>query len=170
MRKELCLGKEILRCYQKGRFMTMMLSQNKNTLPWVYYNNMQICRHKLNDRGEPFVLDICNSVAPFITKEWDACPYIRDNSYSIGRIKEKYCSISKYIEECLVHNEYVHCCLNVSYITCYDKKKYPQNSMHDIFIFGYDDEKKEFMGYDYFSDDYEKKIFLIEKWKMQSYT
>lgn len=157
MRKELSLGKAILRCYQKGRFMTMMLSQNESTLPWIYYNNMQICCHKLNEKGQTFVLDICNSVAPFVTKEWDACPYIRDNSYSIERIREKYSSISQYIVECIVHNEYVHCCLNVSYITWYDKKRYPPNSMHDIFIFGYDDEKEEFMGYDYFSDDYERK-------------
>lgn len=157
MEKELSLGNPILKCYQKGRFITMMLSQLKNTLPWIYYSNMQICCHKLNEKREPFVIDVCNSVAPFLTKEWDACPYIHDNSYSLERINEKYRSITEYIIECINHQEYVHFCVNTDYIKAYSKKKYRKNGMHDIFISGYDLQSKCVIAYDYFQIDYEKK-------------
>lgn len=157
MKIELELGNPILKCYQKGRVMTMMLSQNKCALPWIYYNNLQICCHKINDKGEEFVIDVCNPVAPFLTKEWDACPYIRDNSYSIERVLEKNSSIVNYLIDCLNHREYTYFCLNTSYVSAYNKKKYPPNIMHDIFICGYDDMNKYFIGYDYFDDAYEKK-------------
>ncbi len=155
MKKELKLGEPILKCYQKGRFMTMMLSQNKNTLPWIFYNNMQICCHKLNERGEPFVIDLCNAVAPFITKEWDACPYIHDNSFSIERIKEKYNCVVDYLIDCINHKEYVHFCLNTSYVKAYN---YPTNKMHDIFISGYDTDISVFVAYDFYSGNYERRL------------
>ena len=157
MKIELDLGSPILKCYQKGRFMTMMLSLNKRSLPWVYYNNLQICCHKINDKGEDFVVDVCNSVAPFLTKEWDACPYIRDNSYQIDRVIENYGCIVNYLIDCLNHHEYTHFCLNTSYVHAYNKKRYYSNMMHDIFVSGYDDVEGFFIGYDYFEDDYEKK-------------
>lgn len=155
MKKELSLGQPILKCYQKGRMMTMMLSQNKNALPWIYYNNMQICCHTLNEKRENFVMDICNAVAPFITKEWDVCPYIRDNSYTIERILDSYSRITDYIKKCLDNEEYVYCCLNTKYIGAYNKNVYKNNVMHDIFICGYND-NMTFICYDYFDDDYIK--------------
>lgn len=156
MGKELNLGYPILKCYSKGRMLSMILSQNRDMLPWLYYNNMQLSSHTVNEKGESFVIDICNAVAPFIIKEWECCPYIRNNTFNYNYIKEKYGKLATYIKECIDNNEYVYFCLNTSYVSAYDNDKYNENRVHDIFVCGYNDDQT-FICYDYFGVKYEKR-------------
>lgn len=142
MKKELPLGIPPIRCFLFDALPLSIISINDNYLPWLYSNYIQVCcRKNILDSNELFL--------QFYGPDQAFCaPFLKKQYISWNVISKCNIDIINLIKENININYYYYGYVDDFYLPfrpSYNKYHEP----HDIFIYGYDDNRKIFnvLGY-----------------------
>lgn len=143
MRKNLPLGEPPIKCFLYDAYPLSILSVKEDYKPWLYSNYIQLCcNNKIYNNGIPF-LEFFESNLELQN------PFLRTQSLAWGSFVKNNINIIDYIITGINDGYYFYSFADEYYIPnrlFYGKHHF----IHDIFVFGYDDEKKELqiLGYD----------------------
>lgn len=143
MRKKLPLGEPPIKCFLYDAYQLSILSVKEDYRPWLYSNYIQLCcNKKIYNNGIPFL-------EFFESNQELQNPFLRTQSLAWGSFVKNDINIIDYIITGINDGYYFYSFADEYYMPnrfFYGKHHF----IHDIFVFGYDDEKKEFqiLGYD----------------------
>lgn len=139
MRKLLSIEKKpLIQVYQHHAYGFSILGNGRESRIWAYNKYIQLVftpAYGLNSFN--YFVEFMTKQAPFI---WEGC-----NDITISHLK---INILEYIKNGINQNEYAWLCIDEYYIP--DSPSYNEGHyLHDVLIYGYDDNKEEFykMGY-----------------------
>lgn len=126
----------------------------KNIENWIYNNFIHLMISKECHWG-CFLFD---------NDTWEDCPWITRRRLERDYIDEKYKSIIEFVIECINRNRYVYLFVVKNYIKCYETEK-ENVSIHDVFVYGYDEERKIL----YIADFFKNGKYQLEECSFQEF-
>ncbi len=143
MRKKLPLGEPPVKCFLYDAYPLSILSVKEDYKPWFYCNYIQLCcNNKIYNDGTPFL-------EFFKPNQEFQIPFLRTQCLDWGSFVKNPINGIDYIISAINDGYYFYSFADEYYMP--DRSMYRKHHfIHDIFVFGYDDEKKEFqiLGYD----------------------
>lgn len=125
------------------------------THPWIFSNYLQLYSIRNIDKSNPCFVDFHHSInGAFRFLELSSCPWILFERISRKDVVSKWFNVINFIKEKINENKYIGITVDARKIHNYDNQH-----MHNLFIYGYNDEKNVL----YTADHYRKGIFEFEE-------
>ncbi|MCM3132888.1 BtrH N-terminal domain-containing protein [Paenibacillus polysaccharolyticus] len=135
------LYEPILNTYNIYGSVTSMLSNNDKYLPWLYNNFIQI---RYVEDWDCYFFDHHHIL-------FDNVPFINHHLIPRDILTKKWSSLTEFIKESLQSNYYVYLYVDRYFISV--SKQYQQfTDWHEIFVYGYDEQKQTFQVADNLSN------------------
>ena len=132
--------------YTHHAHLLSILETNENTKNWIFSHYIQLFVNKnlkANCWGD-FYFQL-----PYELRIFECCKWINTQKFNKEFVKENFDSVIKFVRQQIDHDRYVTCCVDFKEIgTSFIKYNY----MHDLMVFGYDDEKGVFYCADFLFD------------------
>ena len=138
--KDIPLAEPLITCYTPVAALFSILGKSPQTNDWILSNYINVTGYFYSFNGAAQLV---------LIPSWHAtkfCPWIIESILSRDIYLSFNSSIVDYLVSCLNSNHYIFVVVDYSQIDCYDNKEYMP---HDLFISGYDYDKKVFYIYDF---------------------
>lgn len=120
--------------YQFLAYPLAIIKQNKFSEQWSFSNFIQLCFNEDFDHPVPFC---------FYIHDYSNNPYLKTEKVSRNTLANNKINIVEFTKNAIKNNQYVYLCVNEYYV---DERKayklYPRD--HDILIYGFNDQTKNF--------------------------
>lgn len=149
MIKQLDLWEPAVTTYPKHANISSILGKAKNFNNWLYTNHIQLfCAEYIDKMVVHTYLD---TYEPLYRVYY---PFLEKKCVSKDFFKRLNINIIDFVQYCIDNDYYIYACIDTFHIPLY--KRYTHEN-HDIFLYGYDLEKNEFMVADFFDLHYSKE-------------
>lgn len=129
-------------CYPSTSNVDCILKAHNESLQWR--NNVFIQIYSIQN----ITLDIQDL-------SLSSCPYLLENRISRGLIIKGWSSFVRFLKDAIDAGYYLYLDVGISHIPAYCVQSKTENEIHDIFIYGYDDETQKVYIADFFVERYE---------------
>lgn len=136
--------------------MLSILGTNPNTFEWIISNYIQIYINKdlEKDNWADFYFPM-----PYEVKPYEICKWLEVQKYKEKNICDKYNDILSFVKEKVDEGQYIIMSINYKYILHEAFVRFNKDHLHDVLIYGYDEEQQIIYAAD-FSMDSSKYIFF----------
>ncbi len=122
-------------CYPYHANLFSVILNNRTSLPWIFNNYVLLESPKKNDIG--MRIDFYSSLL------WKTCPWIYYQRISRELVNLKWKLVTDFVIKSISLGYYVYFNVDTFFISSYDSYQ-KHHAIHDIFVFGYDDQKQMF--------------------------
>lgn len=143
MNKRLDVVYPSITTYTHHAHLFSILGNNEATKDWIYSNYIQFFINKdleSNCWGDFYF------PMPYETRLYDCCKWLNCQKFNKGFVKETFDSVVDFVKQQIDKNRYVTCCVDFKEIT---SSFISYNYMHDLLVYGYDDEKQVLLCADF---------------------
>ncbi|MGZ4110972.1 MAG: hypothetical protein ACXVP5_00825 [Tumebacillaceae bacterium] len=134
--KQLPIGEPLLRGYQFYAYPLAILAPHQEALPWIHSNFLQLCFYKDFRSGFPVPF------APYLY-DYAANPWLKVQRIQRETLDVFQTSITTLLIESIQRGWYAYFNVNEFYIPRREAYQ-QQDHLHDILVFGYDEEQQTF--------------------------
>ncbi|MBT2284100.1 hypothetical protein J7E78_11165 [Paenibacillus polymyxa] len=143
MIKKLQVNEPLMTTYPHHASLFSMLDLDKRSRSWIYHNYLLVILHH-NDEGG-YGLDVCSQYYPWHKFKMSTCPMLITRVYDRDMILKQW-ELQDFIVELIQKNNYIYFLRNI-----------PGGGKHEVFISGFDSDRKEFLCHDFWDGFYGEK-------------
>jgi hypothetical protein len=158
VQKILPVSEPMITTYTHHAHLLSILTYYEQAYPWIFSNYIQLFINKdYKNKWGDFYFPL-----PYELRAPETCKWLVTQKLNRSLVESKWSSVIDFIKECIDTENYVHTMINYFYVPISDRYK-RLNFIHDIFIYGYDTEKKELYVSDFFKGGkYSKQVISFE--------
>jgi hypothetical protein len=135
----------VITCYPNHANLLSVISRNENYVHWFFNNYIQLFVDKNDLKRNYLRIDF------FTNDPWMTCPWIHSQKISRSIIEKMHkTSIIDFFIESLMDNCYIYVIVDTFYVSKYQSFYNQDHQVHDLFIYGFNSEKKVFYAADNF--------------------
>ncbi|WP_440109532.1 hypothetical protein [Paenibacillus sp. QZ-Y1] len=135
----------VVTCYPNHSNLLSVISQNERYVDWFLDNYIQLLANKDEYKRNILRLD-------FYTNDlWKTCPFVQIQQISRKTIAKKYDNIIDFFRDSIREQSYVYVLVDKYYISKYQNSYKKNHYVHDIFLYGFDNDKEVFYAADNFA-------------------
>ncbi|BCJ94250.1 hypothetical protein acsn021_18190 [Anaerocolumna cellulosilytica] len=145
VQKILPVSEPMITTYTHHAHLLSVLTHYRQAYPWIFSNYIHLFINKdyVNKWGD-FYFPL-----PYEIRTPETCNWIETQKVNRHLVETKWDSVINFVKECIDTENYIHTMINYAYLPVSDRYK-RSNTNHDIFIYGYDTDKKELYVSDFF--------------------